>query len=153
MNNEQQAEIKSINRNAPVVASGEILIAATPEKIWNIMTSIEQWPLWNPDVQWAELRGQIMPGTRFIWKAGPGTITSTIQKVEYERYIVWCGSSLGIKAIHTWQLEPVTGGTRVRTEESWEGLLPRLLKGSSQKQLERAIQTGLQHLKTAAERA
>ena len=142
----------SINSNAPVVASGEVLIAALPEKVWNVMTSIEQWPLWNPEVKWAELRGQLIQGTRFIWKAGPGTITSTIQKVDYERYICWSGTSMGIKAIHTWRLIPVDKQTRVRVEESWEGLIVRLLRSSSQKRLEAALRSGLQYLKTAVER-
>ena len=142
----------SVNTHAPVVASGEILIAATPEKIWNIMTSIEQWPLWNPEIKWAELRGQLIAGTRFIWKSGPGTITSTIQKVEYQRFISWTGSTLGIKAVHTWRLTPQAGGTQVHTQESWEGLVVRLLKGSMQRQLDKAIQSGLRYLKIAAER-
>ncbi len=142
----------SINPNAPVISSGEIEIAAPVARVWDIISAVEQWPLWNPEIKWAEMRGQMISGTRIFWKAGPGTIISVIQKVEYQRYLSWKGNSAGITAYHVWSLEPIDGGTRVRTEESWEGLLPWLFRGASKKRLDEAIQSGLKYLKAAAER-
>ena len=48
--------------------------------------------------------------------------------------------------------QPEGDGTRARSEESWDGLLPRLLKGYSRKTLDRGIRNILGHLKTEAER-
>jgi len=92
------------------------------------------------------------PGTVFRWKAGPGTITSTIQRVERPRSIAWTGRTLGIKAIHFWHFDGRDGGTFVRTEESYEGLVARLLRRSLQKTLDRALDDGLQDLKAEVER-
>jgi hypothetical protein len=40
----------------------------------------------------------------------------------------------------------------VETDESFSGMLARLLRGSLQKQLDRALEEGLEHLKREAER-
>ena len=69
------------------------------------------------------IEGPVATGTVFRWKAGPGTITSTIQRVERPRLIAWTGRTLGIEAIHDWHLDARDGGTFVRTEESYEGLV------------------------------
>lgn len=135
-----------------MIASGENEVAADPEVVWDVMTAIDSWPDWNPDVKSASLEGELAPGSKFSWKAGPGTITSKIQQVERLRTLAWTGRSLGINAVHVWRLEPRDGKTVVRTEESWEGPLVRIFRGPMQKMLQRAIDAGLRHLKAEAER-
>jgi hypothetical protein len=60
--------------------------------------------------------------------------------------------TLGIRAIHFWWLEPRDGGTFVRTEESYEGLVARLLRRSLQRALDGARENGLRSLKREVER-
>ena len=96
--------------------------------------------------------GPLAPGSEFRWKAGPGTIVSTLDRIEPPRHIAWRGRTLTINAYHEWWLEPSDGGTHARTEESFSGLLVRLLRGSLQKTLDKSLQDGLQHLKHEAER-
>jgi uncharacterized protein YndB with AHSA1/START domain len=136
---------------APVVGTCKIEIAASPEAVWGVLTAFERWPSWNPQVRSMTFDGSVSPGSVFRWKAGPGTITSTIQQVEPPRVIAWTGRTLGIKAIHTWQLEPQNGATLVRTQESYDGLVARLLRGPLQKTLDRALAEGLGHLKAEVE--
>ncbi|HSD58429.1 MAG TPA: SRPBCC family protein [Methanotrichaceae archaeon] len=142
----------NINKSAPVIAAGEIEVAAYPEIVWDVMAGIDRWPAWNPDVKSAHLAGELAEGLTFRWKAGPGTISSTLQQVERPRTLAWTGNTFGIKAFHVWRLEPKDGKTIVRTEESWEGLLPRIFRGSMQKMLQRSIDAGLSYLKAEAER-
>jgi hypothetical protein len=52
-------------------------------------------------------------------------------------------------AMFRWKAGP---GTIVETEESFSGMLARILRGSLQKQLDRALEEGLEHLKREAER-
>ena len=59
---------------------------------------------------------------------------------------------MGIKAVHTWHLEPRGAGTLVVNEESWQGFLARLLRRSLQKALDKANASGLTSLKAEAER-
>jgi hypothetical protein len=141
-----------INRLAPVVGSSEINVAATPEVAWDVLTAIGRWPSWNPAVTAVSFEGKVGPGAAFRWKAGPGTITSTIQEVEPLHRIAWTGSSFGIRAIHVHTLEPRDAGTFVRTEESYDGVVARLLRVRLQKVLDSALEAELQHLKVEAER-
>ena len=98
------------------------------------------------------LEGGVEEGAVFRWKAGRATITSTIRQVERPRLVGWTGKTTGIDAVHVWRLEPSDGGTLARTEESWEGLLVRILRRPLQKSLQKAMDSGLGHLKAEAER-
>jgi hypothetical protein len=119
---------KLINEKAPVVGWSEIEIAAVPEVAWNVLTAIGRWPDWNPAVKSVGFHEGIDEGSKFRWKAGPGSIRSTIEEVDRPRRIVWTGASFGVKAIHVHTFEPRAGGTLVRTEESCDGLVARLFK-------------------------
>ena len=104
-----------INRNAPATADGELRIDADPRTVFSVISAIDQWPSWNPDVKSVQLQGPVQPGTVFRFQASDG-------------------------------------GTLVRSEESWEGLLASLLKGYSRRTLDKGIRSVLAHLKTEAER-
>jgi uncharacterized protein YndB with AHSA1/START domain len=141
-----------IDENAPVVARSEIEIAASPDVAWDVLTAIEDWPSWNPAVKSVSIEGGIDEGSTFRWKAGPGTIASTIGNVDRPRRIAWTGTTFGVRAIHVHTFEPDAGGTLVRSEESWDGLLPRLFRGRLRKTLESSLHAGLRQLKAEAER-
>jgi hypothetical protein len=66
--------------------------------------------------------------------------------------IAWTGTTMGIKAVHLFRFQVNDGATLARSEESWEGLLARLLKGYSRKTLDKGIRSVLSHLKAEAER-
>ena len=66
--------------------------------------------------------------------------------------IAWTGATFGIKAKHVYRLEPRNGVTLVHTEESYEGGVTRLLRGSLQKTLDKALSDGLRYLKAETER-
>ena len=140
-----------IDAHAPVVGVSQIEIAAGPDAVWEVLTAFERWPSWNRDVKSMAVEGPVAVGTVFRWKSGPGTITSTIQRVEPPRLIAWSGRTLGLQAIHFWHFEPNDGGTLVRTEESFGGLLARVFKGSLQKKLDAGLADGLRYLKAEVE--
>ncbi|TML07687.1 MAG: polyketide cyclase [Actinobacteria bacterium] len=140
------------NGSVPVKSSAEIEIDASPQVVWEVLTRFENWPSWNPDVKSMSFDGPLAPGSEFRWKAGPGTIVSTLDRIEPPLHIAWRGRTLTINAYHEWWLEPSDGGTHARTEESFSGLLVRLLRGSLQKTLDKSLRDGLEHLKHEAER-
>jgi uncharacterized protein YndB with AHSA1/START domain len=144
--------VTQANREAPVVGVGRIEIAAPVDAVWEVLTAIDGWPSWNPQVKAASLEGGLREGAEFRWKAGPGTITSRLTDVEAPRRIAWTGKTMGIKAIHVHTLEQLDGGTVVSTEESYDGLVSRLFRGRLQPVLDDALVTGLQHLKAEVER-
>jgi uncharacterized protein YndB with AHSA1/START domain len=141
-----------VNESAPAVASAQVEVDAGPETVWEVLTSIDDWPSWNPNVRSASLEEGLTEGSRFRWRAGPGTITSTLQRIERPRLIGWTGRTFGIKAVHVHRLEPRGEGTVVSSEESWEGLPVRIFRRRMQRSLDEALGPGLDHLKAEAER-
>jgi uncharacterized protein YndB with AHSA1/START domain len=141
-----------VNRNAPVLSKGEVEIAADPETVWKVLSTPDHWPDWNPDIKSVSIEGGVAKGTKFRWKAGPWRIVSVIQNVKRARLLAWTGRMMGIKAVHTWHLEPRGSGTVVVNEESWQGPIARLFRRSLQKALDKATVSGLDQLKAEAER-
>ena len=137
---------------ASVTGRAETHINAAPETVWEVLTRLENWPSWNSDVKWMRFDGPLAPGTEFRRKAGPGTIVSTIDRVEPPRYISWHGRTLTIDAYHEWWLERRDGGTFVRTEEAFFGTLARVLRRPLQKTLDKSFADALERLKHEAER-
>lgn len=138
--------------NAPVRSTAEVEIDAPPQAVWEVLTDFQNWPHWNPDVKSMSFAGPLAPGSEFRWKAGPGTILSTLERIEPPRYIAWRGRTLTIDAYHEWWLEPHDGGTHVRTQESFYGLVARLLRRMLQKTLDKSFADGVERLKLEAER-
>jgi hypothetical protein len=141
-----------IHQEAPVVGAAEIDIEAAPEVVWQALTDFARWPDWNSDVKSISAPAAVAVGSEFRWRAGPGTITSTIRRVEQPGLIAWTGKTLGISAIHYWWLEPRDGTTFVRTAESYDGLVARLFRRRLQRALDEALANGLRSLKAEAER-
>jgi hypothetical protein len=140
-----------INSKAPAIARHEIMINASSETIWKLLTDINNWTNWNPNVSESKLEGAIESGVSFRWKSGGTAILSTLQDIEPEQKISWKGKVIGTQAIHIWTIEPRENGVLVRTEESFEGWLVRLLRGSMQKMLDTSLVAWLDHLKHKAE--
>jgi uncharacterized protein YndB with AHSA1/START domain len=138
--------------HGPVFGTAEIDVAAPAETVWRVLTDLDRWPDWQPDVESMSVNGPFAAGTVFRWKAGPRTIVSRIEQVEPLRLVAWSGKTLGVKATHVWHFEQLDQATHVRTEEALRGTVARLLRGSLQKTLDTALEKGLENLKTEAER-
>jgi len=141
-----------INEDAPVVARAQVLVAADPPAVWQVLTDLERWPDWKPEVRSVALQGALAPGSVFVWRVGPGTIRSTLHDVDPARRIAWTGSTFGIKAVDVFTFEPRGGATLVREEESWEGLIVRLFSGRFGRTLQSSLDSGLAQLKAEVER-
>ena len=143
--------MKPTNSNAPVKCIKSITIQAKPEKVWHYLTTINDWPLWQADIKHANLMGNLQPGTAFRWTTGSSKIQSTLHTVEPFKYFGWTGKVFGLVAIHNWTIEKENEGTRVCVDESLEGWLALLFKGSFNKDLERGMQRWLDMLKKVCE--
>ena len=138
--------------DSPVVSVTEVEIGAPIERVWAVLTDVEHWPAWNPDVKSVSVEGPVAEGSTFRWKAGPAKITSFVEHVNRPRVVAWSGKTLGIRAMHVWRLEGEDGRTRVRSEESYEGVVAGLLRRSLQKILDKALADGAGYLKAEYER-
>jgi len=140
------------DHEAPVFERGEIVLAAPPEVVWDTITDFRSWPQWMPGVRSVEIGEPVRVGTRFKWKAGAGAITSEIVESERPARVAWKGRTFGIDAVHVWSIEADSQGSRVVTEESWAGPLPRALRGLMRKTVRKALDDGRAALKAEAER-
>jgi hypothetical protein len=142
-----------VDATAPVVVSTAVDVVAPAEVVWRVLVDIEQWPAWNRAVASVSIKARVEPGTEFAWKAGPGTIHSTLLQVEQPRFIAWSGRTLGLRALHVFALTAHGEYTSVRTEESYSGLIARLFRVPLRRSLSRALAEGLDDLKREAERS
>jgi uncharacterized protein YndB with AHSA1/START domain len=140
-----------IDQHAPITASGSVDVSASPGEVWALLADIAQWPTWNPDVREARLDGELQPGSRFVWSSGPGRIRSVLRSVVQARELGWTGSTMGVRAVHVWRIEPTPRGSRVTTEESWSGWTIRFMHRRMEKVLREAVFHGLHNLKTEVE--
>jgi hypothetical protein len=99
-----------------------------------------------------DLHGPAASGTKFRWKGGGLTIVSEIRDVIQPNRIVWTGRTMGIRAIHVWSFQVQPNGVLVHTEESFEGLLPRLFASSMTRMLATTLKKWLLSLKRECER-
>jgi len=118
----------TINQEAPVVQKKEIIINATPEKIWEVLTNIEKWDKWNERIIEPELKGQLEVESTFTWNTNGSKIKSKVHTLISNKVLGWTGKAFGASAIHNWYLEPVERGTKVGAEESMDGWIIKLMK-------------------------
>ncbi|MCF7807061.1 MAG: SRPBCC family protein [Candidatus Marinimicrobia bacterium] len=141
-----------INENAALKTSQEIEIEASVGTVWNIQTNIESWPDWQPEITDAKMMGSLELGSTFTWKSGGFKLTSTINKLTENSFIGWSGKGFGASAIHTWEFIALeNGNTLLRTNESMDGWLVKLLKGMMKKKLHESLDVWLKALKVASE--
>jgi uncharacterized protein YndB with AHSA1/START domain len=137
---------------APVASTRQIEVDAAPAAVYDVLTQVEAWPRWNPDVKTVAIDGDFAEGATFRWKAGGTRLVSQVRDAEPGRIAAWSGRTMGIKAVHVYRFEPRGDRTLVTTEESFDGLVARVLRRPLQKALDSALEGGLEHLKREAER-
>jgi uncharacterized protein YndB with AHSA1/START domain len=145
-------KMKSTNNNAPVKCRKTITINASSEKVWEVMTNINNWATWQTDITKPKLNGDLKPETTFDWRTGGAEIHSILHTVEPFKNFGWTGKTFGMFAIHNWTLTETTGQTNVAVDESMEGFFATLLKKSFNKNLEKGMQNWLDLLKQECEK-
>lgn len=141
-----------INENSVLKISKEIEINAPVEKVWSIQTNIDAWEEWQPDISEARLTSGLETGATFVWKSGGFKLVSRIGKISENKFFGWTGRGFGASAIHIWEFKQLeSGNTLLRTRESMDGWLVRLLKGMMHKKLNDSLDTWLNSLKQVAE--
>src|SRR5580765_8722407 len=68
---EPETDDHSINGRAPVVGVSETEISAAPEVVWDVLSGIEAWPTWNPEVRAVSMHGDSPKDRTFAGRLGP----------------------------------------------------------------------------------
>lgn len=110
----------------------EIIINATPEKVWNILMDFAKYPEWNPFVKEITGSQQVGGQLKVTLKNGKGTsvFTPTVVSNETANVFEWLGSiPLGLfKGKHRFAIEKISE-TQVKFihSEQFSGLLAGLI--------------------------
>ncbi|MEO1077140.1 MAG: SRPBCC domain-containing protein, partial [Bacteroidota bacterium] len=103
----------------------EILIPASPEAVWAVLSDPAGFSTWNPVI--VEVDGAYREGervtSRVVMDGEPTTMNSRVVRVEPNRLLNQRGGPFGVLTFdHTWELTPVEGGTRVTQHEVYRGI-------------------------------
>jgi hypothetical protein len=134
-------------------SEAQIHITASAERVWDLLSNIDRWPMWNSLVQSATLTGPLQAGSVFKWKSKGLSVTSTLQEVRPRQSLTWTGKAFGTRAIHSWEIEVTDQGAVLRTAESFDGWLPRLMPKTMKRTLDETLPAWLKAIKSEAERA
>ena len=137
----------------PLIARKTLFIEASPDRVWAIHADVARWGQWQRSVSATRLVGPLGVGSKVEWISSGLNIISTVRIWEPDRQTVWTGRALGIRANHSWLLQPWDTGTLVTTEESIGGWKVPLLKMFKPAFLNRSLDDWLSDLKSVAEAA
>ena len=135
----------------------DIYIHAAAAAVWVVVSRVERWPDWHPQVigaAWAE-GTPWADGARLRLRLRsplglPVTSTALIRMAVPGSTVVWEGTLLGVVAVHSFRFADEVGGCRVTERESYHGFMSpimALLRGRQQ----RAFDTALANLKAQIE--
>jgi len=142
-----------IHTDAPVKTKKSIIINARPEKVWALMSQVNEWATWQSDIKNPKLESTFAAGNSFTWESGGLHIRSTLHRTIPSKKIGWSGPAFGSFAIHNWTfIRLPNGATRVEVEESMEGWLVKLLAHKFQTGLETSLDKWMLALKVTAEK-
>lgn len=148
------AKTDAIKEKHAAYYEASLKVNASPQKIWSILTDVNQWPDWVPGVSSASASQGIKSGSNFVWRQNGFEINSTVGDVISPYKITWDGDAFGTQAHHEWTIIPKSGGpTTVTTAESLDGWLPSLFPGTMQSTLDSSLPKWLHALKARAENA
>ena len=108
-------------------------IAASPERIWQLLTDARGFPRWNSTV--TSIEGEIAAGQRLALRvpSAPGRVFKPkVSRIEPARLMIWSdGMAPMFKGTRTFSLTPNADGTTefAMQEEFWGLMLP-MIKGS-----------------------
>ena len=114
--------------------SSEIVINASPEQVWQVLTDFSSLPNWNPFIRSAE--GDLNVGDRLkvYIKASKGmgmSFKPTVLRAEPNRELRWIGRLLMpglMDGEHSFIIEPIEGNhVRFVQSESFTGVLVPLM--------------------------
>lgn len=111
----------------------EIEIAASADRVWEILTDFARFPEWNPFIRRAEGRARVGERLTVLLQPAGGRATTfrpRVLRADPGRELVWLGR-LVVPGIfdgeHHFEIEPQSGGVRFVQREVFTGALAGLI--------------------------
>lgn len=129
----------------------EIWINALPDVVWQLLTDVANWHVWNKSVRVYKTSGLLHSGGDFTFLMHQTRIHATVYVANENRSLSWQGISRGITSQRSWFLIPSNGGTLVVSEVRVEGEAIDLAPEGFQRLLRLGAHHWLSSLKQEAE--
>jgi uncharacterized protein YndB with AHSA1/START domain len=114
----------------PIEVRNEIMIPASAERVWDLLTDVEGCPSWYRACRWVRVESRDRAGRpmSFRWKAHPVTLRSTVLTNDRPRSFTFIADARGLHAERTFTIRAAPDGmsTVVVSDETQVGLLPWL---------------------------
>ncbi len=122
-----------------------IMVAAPPERVWDVVTDWEARPRWAPRVEKAEILGggPIRKGSRIRIQVEDRRFTPRVVEIHPpERLVIQIGS-FAVRVRHTYEVRPDNGETiltlGVEYGGMFGGIVGRKMLGSSNRELDEEL--------------
>lgn len=134
---------------------GEVIVAAVPEAVMAVIADLPAYPDWSPGIRGVEVlesHGGLPSRARFTVESGPLRDTYVLAYSWTERSVSWHLESATLLSAMTgsYDLDPVTGGTRV-TYRLQVGLSVPMLPMMRRRAERTIVDTALRGLKERVE--
>lgn len=136
----------------------EILIHATPEKVWAILTNFNNYPNWNPFIK--SIKGDVKTGNKIAARIEPPdangmTFKPTVLSFETNKELSWIGHLLFTGLFdgehHFRLIDNKNGTTTFIQSEKFNGILVPLFKKQLDDNTKRGFEAMNKKLKEMAE--
>ena len=139
---------------APIEVHNEILIPASPERVWDVLADVGNWPSWYMACRWVRINATSTSAQleSFSWKAHPLVLHSRVVHSLRPHCFKITADSTGLHAERKFMLCPGPNGfgTTVVSHETQYGFLPWLGRAILQRWLRVANQDMFNDLRAAS---
>jgi hypothetical protein len=126
-----------------------IEIKAPKRYVWEALVRAKEWPEWNTEIKSVRVDEALAARKKFVWGPAFPKIKSEVVLFVAEEMLIWVGTMMHFKAIHSWKWIEKEGLTVVITEESLQGAMVTWIFG--QKKLNDNLKNWLIMLKKQVE--
>ncbi len=109
------AKPKKAARPTTESISSSLILPATPEAIWPLLSKVEDWGAWNEKVTKVEPGSGLSPGAKIEWQYDEKDVTSTVVSVKEREELSFKPAGSAKKATLKWLLQPRGDGTTLVT--------------------------------------
>ncbi|MBX3015400.1 MAG: SRPBCC family protein [Caldilineaceae bacterium] len=146
------AKAGRIDEQAPITSASAIVVAASVDQVWALVSNLPAWPTITPAFRHVRLETELVVDAYLRFTLNHFPIRARFAVVAPNRELTWTGSSLWFKAIDRIVLEALSARqTRLSIAESFAGLFAVPLM--SRAQLQAQHEQWLQAFQRAAEQA